>query len=158
MLRVAAPDPLSFACHAAGTTRWLVLIWTWCDVRCACTCAGCCTHGAGHVVLRDDNNDIELHTLSQAVFVEKGFIEKARAATPADYEHITTGFKSTIGEIIKEAKPHLNAQDWHSAATGLSRQQLLHVAVRVLLGQYRLALRSKARSAADSLSAITAKS
>ena len=107
-------------------------------------------------MLRDDANEIELHTLSQAVLVEKQFVDKAREATPADYEHITTGFKATIGQVIKEAKPHLDAQDWHSAACGLSRQQLLHVAVRVLFGQYRLALRSKARSAAQSLSAITA--
>lgn len=63
-----------------------------------------------------------------------------------------TGYAVTCGEIIKGLKPHLNEQDWHGAACGLSRQQILHVAVRTVLGQYRRA--SKSKSAADSLSAI----
>ena len=105
-----------------------------------------------HCFLRDDANGIELHTISQAVKVPDEFVEKARERTPKDYPH--TGFSITCGEMMKEMKPQLDDSDWHLAATGLSRQQLLHVAVRVLLGEYRRELTSKARSAANSLSAI----
>eukprot|EP00039_Didymoeca_costata_P020208 m.340460 g.340460 ORF g.340460 m.340460 type:complete len:353 (+) comp19320_c0_seq1:185-1243(+) len=114
-----------------------------------------CWFDMGHVFLRDDVNNIELHSLSQAVRVQTDFVDRAKKATPEDYEHIETGFSVTCGEIIASQKPHLEASDWHNAACGLSRQQLLHVAVRVILGEYRRELTAKARSAAASLSAIT---
>lgn len=113
-----------------------------------------CWFDIGHGFLRDDSNGIELHTLSQAVRVPDEFVDMARSRTPKDYENIATGFSVTCGQMMKEMKPHLDDGDWHSAATGLSRQQLLHVSVRVLLGEYRRELTSKARSAATSLSAI----
>ena len=108
----------------------------------------------GHVLLRDSINDLELHTLSQAVQLPADYINRCKAQTPGDYVHSSTGFAVTCGEVIKSLKPHLDNQDWHGAACGLSRQQILHVAVRCVLGQYRRALTSKSKSAADSLSAI----
>jgi hypothetical protein len=173
-----------------------------------------------HVLLRDGLNDIECHSLSQAVQVEFEYVAKCQTQTPADYAHAATGYALTYmflflnfrflsrklhsmvvpvrsgayvsapcrrrtvhphintrgvgavtlayrsdhpatpllhcrcGEAIKLSKPHLDHHDWHSASCGLSRQQLLHVAVRCVLGQYRRIRAVASRTAASSLAAI----
>ena len=90
------------------------------------------------VVLRDDANDISVHTVSQAVPVPLALVEKARSATPSDFPYKSSGFSVTIGELMHMDDPRLSTSDWHASTCGLSRQAQLHVACLVVLGIYTL--------------------
>ena len=75
------------------------------------------------VVLRDDDNNITVRTLSQAVSVPKEFVDEACRVTAEDYELRSTGFSSTVGLVLSNiglpppSPPSTNActvSDYHS--------------------------------------------
>lgn len=96
------------------------------------------------LVLRDDENNITVETVSQAVPAPIEHVRAAMAATPADYALRETGWAVTVGHMIKKAHPNINDADWAPLVCGVSRQSQLHFALVVLLGMYTAALRSAA--------------
>lgn len=94
------------------------------------------------LVLRDDENDITVRILSQAVNVPKEFVDEARRATPEDYGLRSTGFATTVGEIIHAKFPAISNSDWHQTLAGFSRMNQLRVACIAVLAQHTAALRA----------------
>lgn len=62
------------------------------------------------------------------------------------FVHVWFVHFATPGEAMAAEKKEIDPQNWHADACGVTRQQQLHVAVKVLLGEYKVKLRAQTAS------------
>ncbi len=68
-----------------------------------------------------------------------GAVAQAQAQSPADHPHVDTGLAVTVGQVLHGQGTAADPQDWYASHAGVTRARLLHIALVVLLGEYRTA-------------------
>ena len=96
----------------------------------------------GCLVLNDKTRGISLCAYTQPVPVPFEVIEQLQKGTEEDYPLSWSGFSSTVGSKMAE-RLKVSVSQWHLAACGVSRLDLLRLAAKTLAHAYQSALQSK---------------
>ncbi|XP_066597065.1 protein PRRC1-like isoform X2 [Prorops nasuta] len=90
----------------------------------------------GVIVLNDPKNNVNLQTFTQMTPVPSQIVTMAQQATPEDYPLKWSGLAVTIGSLMANSL-QVNPNEWHHALTGISRRDIIHLAVQSLAGIYK---------------------
>ncbi|XP_003705267.1 protein PRRC1-B isoform X2 [Megachile rotundata] len=90
----------------------------------------------GVVLLNDPKHNVNLQTFTQMTPVPSQIVTMAQEATPEDYPLKWSGLAVTVGSLMASSLqvPH---NEWHHALTGISRRDIILLAVQSLAGIYK---------------------
>ncbi|XP_076761044.1 protein PRRC1-like isoform X2 [Xylocopa sonorina] len=90
----------------------------------------------GVILLNDPKRNVNLQTFTQMTPVPSQIVTMAQEATPEDYPLKWSGLSVTVGSLMATnlQVPH---NEWHHALTGVSRRDLILLAVQSLAGIYK---------------------
>lgn len=90
----------------------------------------------GVVLLNDPKRNVILQTFTQMTPVPSQIVMMAQEATPEDYPLKWSGLAVTVGSLMASSLqvPH---NEWHHALTGISRRDIILLAVQSLAGIYK---------------------
>ncbi|XP_034177448.2 protein PRRC1-A isoform X1 [Osmia lignaria lignaria] len=90
----------------------------------------------GVVLLNDPKRNVNLQTFTQMTPVPSQIVTMAQEATPEDYPLKWSGLAVTVGGLMASSLqiPH---NEWHHALTGISRRDIILLAVQSLAGIYK---------------------
>lgn len=90
----------------------------------------------GIVLLNDPKRNVNLQTFTQMTPVPSQIVMMAQEATPEDYPLKWSGLAVTVGSLMASSLqvPHT---EWHHALTGISRRDIILLAVQSLAGIYK---------------------
>ncbi|KAK9307283.1 hypothetical protein QLX08_002310 [Tetragonisca angustula] len=90
----------------------------------------------GVIVLNDPKRNVNLQTFTQMTPVPSQIVTMAQEATPEDYPLKWSGLSITVGSLMASnlQVPH---NEWHHALTGISRRDIILLAVQSLAGIYK---------------------
>ncbi|CAK9813832.1 Protein PRRC1 [Anthophora quadrimaculata] len=93
----------------------------------------------GVILLNDPKHDVNLQTFTQMTPVPSHIVTMAQEATPEDYPLKWSGLAVTVGSLLASSLqvPH---NEWHHALTGISRRDIILLAVQSLAGIYKNAI------------------
>ncbi|KAG7203289.1 hypothetical protein KM043_010383 [Ampulex compressa] len=90
----------------------------------------------GVILLNDPKNNVNLQTFTQMTPVPSQIVTMAQDATPADYPLKWSGLAVTIGSLMASSL-QVSHNEWHHALTGVSRRDIILLAVQSLAGIYK---------------------
>ncbi|XP_076166689.1 protein PRRC1-like [Ptiloglossa arizonensis] len=90
----------------------------------------------GVVLLNDPKNDVNLQTFTQMTPVPSHIVTMAQEATPENYPLKWSGFTVTVGSLIA-SNLQVSHNEWYHALTGVSRRDIMVLAVQSLAGIYK---------------------
>ncbi|OAD62655.1 Protein PRRC1 [Eufriesea mexicana] len=90
----------------------------------------------GVILLNDPKRNVNLQTFTQMTPVPSQIVTMAQEATPEDYPLKWSGLSVTVGSLMANSLqvPH---NEWHHALTGISRRDIILLAVQSLAGIYK---------------------
>lgn len=90
----------------------------------------------GVILLDDPKNNVNLQTFTQMTPVPSQIVTMAQEATPEDYPLRWSGLAVTIGSLMASSL-QVSHNEWHHALTGVSRRDIILLAVQSLAGIYK---------------------
>lgn len=90
----------------------------------------------GVILLNDPKHDVNLQTFTQMTPVPSQIVTMAQEATPEDYPLKWSGLAVTIGSLMADSLQVCH-DEWHHALTGVSRRDIILLAVQSLAGIYK---------------------
>lgn len=90
----------------------------------------------GVILLNDPKNNVNLQTFTQMTPVPSQIVLLAQQDTPEDYPLKWSGLSVTIGSLMAN-NLQVSHNEWHHALTGVSRRDLIFLAVQSLAGIYK---------------------
>ena len=96
----------------------------------------------GCLVLSDQTRQISLCSYTQPTQVPFAVIQQLQKATDDKYPLSWSGYAKTVGSAMAENLSVAPSQ-WHEAASGVPRRDLLKLAARNLAHSYKLAMKAK---------------
>jgi len=96
----------------------------------------------GCIVLSDQTRQISLCAYTQPTPVPFSAVQKLQDATDENYPLSWSGFSKTIGSVMAD---HLKVapNQWHAAACGVPREDLLKLAAKSLAHSYKAVMKAK---------------
>ncbi|XP_076667432.1 protein PRRC1-like isoform X1 [Andrena cerasifolii] len=90
----------------------------------------------GVILLNDPKRNVNLQTFTQMIPVPSQIVTMAQEATPEDYPLKWSGLAVTVGSLMASSLqvPH---NEWYHALTGVSRRDIILLAVQSLAGIYK---------------------
>ncbi|NWW74745.1 PRRC1 protein, partial [Climacteris rufus] len=89
------------------------------------------------LIIEDPVHEIHLEAFTQATPVPLQYVQQAKSLTPQDYNLRWSGLLVPVGEVLERSAQGGGCTDWHAALTGVSRQQIIYGAAKVLAGLYK---------------------
>ena len=96
----------------------------------------------GCLLLSDKTRQIQLITYTQPTSVPLDVVQTLQEETDENYPLSWSGFSKTVGSKMAE-KLKVKPSNWHQAACGVSRLDLLNLAAKSLAHSYKIALETK---------------
>ncbi|KAG9434061.1 protein PRRC1 isoform X1 [Apis cerana] len=90
----------------------------------------------GVILLNDPKRNVNLQTFTQMTPVPSQIVTMAQEATPEDYPLKWSGLSVTVGSLMANSL-QVNHNEWHHALTGISRRDIILLAVQSLAGIYK---------------------
>ncbi|KOC64859.1 Protein PRRC1 [Habropoda laboriosa] len=90
----------------------------------------------GVILLNDPKRNVNLQTFTQMTPVPSQIVTMAQEATPEDYPLKWSGLAVTVGSLMASSL-QVSHNEWHHALTGVSRRDIILLAVQSLAGIYK---------------------
>ncbi|XP_043254919.1 protein PRRC1-like isoform X1 [Colletes gigas] len=90
----------------------------------------------GVILLNDPKNNVNLQTFTQMTPVPSQIVIMAQDGTPENYNLKWSGLSVTVGSLMA-SNLQVSHNEWHHALTGVSRRDLILLAVQSLAGIYK---------------------
>ncbi|XP_043672799.1 protein PRRC1-B-like isoform X1 [Vespula pensylvanica] len=90
----------------------------------------------GVILLNDPKHNVNLQTFTQMTPVPSQIVALAQEATPEDYPLKWSGLSVTVGSLMANSL-QVSHNEWHHALTGVSRRDVIFLAVQSLAGIYK---------------------
>lgn len=90
----------------------------------------------GVILLNDPKHNVNLQTFTQMTPVPSQIVALAQQATPEDYPLKWSGLSVTVGSLMAN-NLQVSHNEWHQALTGVSRKDVIYLAVQSLAGIYK---------------------
>ncbi|XP_076235508.1 protein PRRC1-B-like isoform X2 [Calliopsis andreniformis] len=90
----------------------------------------------GVILLNDPKHNVNLQTFTQMTPVPSQIVTMAQEATPEDYPLKWSGLAVTVGSLMASSL-QVSHNEWHNALTGVSRRDIILLAVQSLAGIYK---------------------
>ena len=96
----------------------------------------------GCLLLSDKDRSIQLYSYTQPTKVPYDVIDQLQQLTGENYPLSWSGYSTTVGSLMSQ-KLGVEPSEWHLAACGIHRGELIKNAAKSLAHAYKLAVKSK---------------
>lgn len=90
----------------------------------------------GVILLNDPKRNVNLQSFTQMTPVPSQIVAMAEEGTPEDYPLKWSGLSVTVGSLMANSL-QVSHNEWHYALTGISRRDIIYLAVQSLAGIYK---------------------